>query len=62
MRLNGYDYSELVRIIDLFLESQYGETWHRFCENYIKQRDNYETGDEPPNVENENTDKEQQEN
>ncbi len=62
MRLNGYDYSELVRIIDLFLESQYGEVWHNFCENYVKQRDSYEIGEEPPNVENQNTDEDQQQN
>lgn len=62
MRLNGYDYSELVRIIDLFLESQYGEVWHNFCESYVKQRDSYEIGEEPPNVENQNTDEDQQQN
>lgn len=62
MRFNGYDYSELVRIIDLFLENQYGEVWHQFCEEYIRQRDSYEISEELPNEENQEPDEEQQDN
>ncbi|MDZ8188317.1 MAG: hypothetical protein RMX96_26110 [Nostoc sp. ChiSLP02] len=60
MRHNKYDYSELVRIIDLFLESQYGEVWHRFCEGYIQQRDNYDIDDELPKEENQEPDEHQE--
>ncbi len=62
MHLNGYDYSELVRIIDLFLESQYGETWHRFCENYMIQRNTDENLEEFSGSENQDIDEDQQEN
>ncbi len=62
MHLNGYDYSELVRIIDLFLDRQYGEEWHRFCENYMTQRDTSENLEEFPNVENQDTNEDLEEN